>query len=133
MPLEAAGWVPSPLGTYLAFGVAEGGSDWRTWYVRDIDTGKRVLRWSDSPRDRAKMDLPPNAVDHIRERWEVMANAALQKAGVLLFPMGGQRMRAVTHLNVSAEDMHRTADILRQCLADGISDQPLTTSGPYEK
>ncbi|MCA9034396.1 MAG: aminotransferase class I/II-fold pyridoxal phosphate-dependent enzyme [Planctomycetaceae bacterium] len=59
--------------------------------------------------------------------------AALQKAGVLLFPMGGQRMRAVTHLNVSAEDMHRTADILRQCLADGISDQPLTTSGPYEK
>jgi hypothetical protein len=49
---------------------------------RDIDTGKRVLRWSDSPRDRAKMDLPPNAVDHIRERWEVMANAALQKAGV---------------------------------------------------
>lgn len=49
---------------------------------RDIDTGKRVLRWSDSPRDRAKMDLPPNAVDHIRERWEVMANAALEKAGI---------------------------------------------------
>lgn len=49
---------------------------------RDIETGKRVLRWSDSPRDRAKMDLPPNAVDHIRERWEVMANAALQKAGL---------------------------------------------------
>lgn len=49
---------------------------------RDIDTGKRVLRWSDSPRDRAKMGLVPNAVDYIRERWEVMANAALEKAGV---------------------------------------------------
>ncbi|MEZ6017372.1 MAG: prolyl oligopeptidase family serine peptidase [Planctomycetota bacterium] len=33
-----AGWVPSPLGTYLAFGVAEGGSDWRTWRVLDLES-----------------------------------------------------------------------------------------------
>lgn len=49
---------------------------------RDIETGRRVLRWSDSPRDRAKAGLPANAVEHIRARWEAMANAALEKAGV---------------------------------------------------
>lgn len=49
---------------------------------RDIETGKRVLRWSDSPRDRAKAGLEPNAVEHIRKRWEVKANQALRAAGI---------------------------------------------------
>lgn len=48
---------------------------------RDIETGKRVLRWSDSKRDREKAGLSPSPVDHIRQRWEVMANAALERAG----------------------------------------------------
>lgn len=48
---------------------------------RDFETGKRVLRWSDSPRDREKLGLPPNAVAHIRERWEALANEALARAG----------------------------------------------------
>ena len=48
---------------------------------RDIETGKRVLKWSDSPRDRAKEGLVPNAVEHIRERWEALANDALARAG----------------------------------------------------
>lgn len=48
---------------------------------RDIETHKRVLRWSDSPRDREKLGLPPNAVDHIRQRWEALANEALARAG----------------------------------------------------
>jgi hypothetical protein len=47
---------------------------------RDFETGKRVLRWSDSPRDRDKLGLPPNAVAHIRERWEALANEALARA-----------------------------------------------------
>lgn len=49
---------------------------------RDIETGRRVLKWSDSARDRKKDGLPPNAVDHIRERWEILANRALERAGL---------------------------------------------------
>ena len=48
---------------------------------RDIDTGKRVLRLSDSPRDRAKAGLEPKAVDWVRELWEHHANRALEAAG----------------------------------------------------
>lgn len=49
---------------------------------RDVDTGKRVLRLSDSTRDRIKAGLPgPKAVEWIRERWEVVCNRALEQAG----------------------------------------------------
>lgn len=49
---------------------------------RDIETGRRVLRLSDSARDRIKAGLPgPKAVEWVRERWEVAANKALKAAG----------------------------------------------------
>jgi hypothetical protein len=48
---------------------------------RDIETGKRVLRLSDSARDREAAGMTPKAVDWIRERWEHHANAALKAAG----------------------------------------------------
>lgn len=48
---------------------------------RDIETGKRVLRLSDSPRDRAKAGLEPKAVDWVRAKWEEHANRALEAAG----------------------------------------------------
>lgn len=48
---------------------------------RDIETGKRVLRLSDSPRDRAKAGLEPKAVDWVRALWERHANRALEEAG----------------------------------------------------
>lgn len=48
---------------------------------RDKETGKRVLRWSDSARDRKAAGLPENAVEMIRTRWEVLANQALERAG----------------------------------------------------
>ncbi|MCA9834120.1 MAG: MobA/MobL family protein [Thermomicrobiales bacterium] len=48
---------------------------------RDIETGRRVLRLSDSARDRAKAGLEPKAVDWVREKWEVHANRALEQAG----------------------------------------------------
>lgn len=48
---------------------------------RDIDTGRRVLRLSDSSRDRQKAGLEPKAVDWVRERWEHACNAALAQAG----------------------------------------------------
>lgn len=48
---------------------------------RDIETGKRVLRLSDSPRDRAKAGLEPKAVEWVRAQWEQHANHALEGAG----------------------------------------------------
>jgi len=48
---------------------------------RDVTTGKRVLRLSDSPRDRAKAGLEPKAVDWVRAKWEDHANRALERAG----------------------------------------------------
>lgn len=48
---------------------------------RDLETGRRVLRLSDSARDREKAGLEPKAVEWIRERWEHYANAALERAG----------------------------------------------------
>ncbi len=48
---------------------------------RDIETGKRALRLTDSPKDRVKAGLPENGVVWIRERWERDANRALEQAG----------------------------------------------------
>ena len=48
---------------------------------RDFETNKRHLRLSDSKRDRAKAGLTPNGVDHMRERWEIICNATLEKHG----------------------------------------------------
>lgn len=49
---------------------------------RDITAGRRVLRLSDNARDRMKAGLPgPKAVEWVRERWEAVCNAALQKHG----------------------------------------------------
>jgi prolyl oligopeptidase len=42
-------FVPSPDGKTFAYGQSEGGSDWVTYYVRDIATGKNtddVIRWT---------------------------------------------------------------------------------------
>lgn len=39
---------PSPDGRYLAYGVQDGGSDWRVWRVRDLQTGEDLedrLEW----------------------------------------------------------------------------------------
>ncbi len=43
-----AEWVPSDDGRYIAYALAEAGSDWRTWRVRDVATGTDLadeLRW----------------------------------------------------------------------------------------
>ena len=33
-------FVPSPDGKLLAYSLSDGGTDWRTWYVREVDSGK---------------------------------------------------------------------------------------------
>jgi prolyl oligopeptidase len=46
--VSLAGTAVSPKTKYLAFGKSEGGSDWHTWYVLDIGTGKALpdqLNW----------------------------------------------------------------------------------------
>jgi MobA/MobL family len=48
---------------------------------RDIETGKRVLLLSDSPRDRQAAGLVPNAVEWLRALWEDCLNRALERAG----------------------------------------------------
>ncbi|MFN9627539.1 MAG: prolyl oligopeptidase family serine peptidase [Planctomycetota bacterium] len=43
-----SGYVPSDDGKYLAYGVAESGSDWNVWRVRDVATGQDLsdtIRW----------------------------------------------------------------------------------------
>ena len=34
-----AEWAPSPDGSHLAYGIQDGGSDWRTWRVVDVESG----------------------------------------------------------------------------------------------
>jgi prolyl oligopeptidase len=46
--IALAGFAPSPDGRYLAYGQSEGGSDWRTLYVRDLRTSRNTadtIRW----------------------------------------------------------------------------------------
>ena len=43
-----SGFVPSPDGRYLAYGKSEGGSDWSTYFVRDLQKGRETgdsIRW----------------------------------------------------------------------------------------
>jgi len=46
--IALSSWYPSPSGQHLAYGQAEGGSDWSTYYVRELSTGKTlpdVVKW----------------------------------------------------------------------------------------
>ncbi len=46
--IALAGATPSDDGKLLAYGLADGGSDWRTWKVRDVATGKDLedeIKW----------------------------------------------------------------------------------------
>lgn len=47
--MSLASWIPSEDGKYLAYAIADGGSDWRTWRVREVATGKDtddLIQWS---------------------------------------------------------------------------------------
>jgi prolyl oligopeptidase len=46
--IALSAYYPSPDGQHVAFGQSEGGSDWSTYYVRDLATGKQtsdVIKW----------------------------------------------------------------------------------------
>lgn len=63
----------------------------------------------------------------------VQFSNALRQAGVYIGPMGGQRLRAVTHLDVDAADIPTALDAVRSCLARGFKDAVPTGSGPYSR
>ena len=46
--IALSAWVPSPDGSHLAYGQSEGGSDWSTYYVRELSDGRQwpdTIRW----------------------------------------------------------------------------------------
>jgi prolyl oligopeptidase len=46
--IALSGFEPSPDGRYFAYGQSEGGSDWSTYFVRELDSGKQLtdtIRW----------------------------------------------------------------------------------------
>jgi len=50
--ISIAGFEPSPSGRYVAYGLAEAGSDWQTWRVLDVDSGEHLpdeLSWLKFP------------------------------------------------------------------------------------
>ncbi|MEO1981953.1 MAG: beta-eliminating lyase-related protein, partial [Fuerstiella sp.] len=63
----------------------------------------------------------------------VQLAAALKERGVRMGPMGGQRMRAATHLDISEQNILAAADAVRACVEKGFVDQELVGSGPYSK
>lgn len=60
-------------------------------------------------------------------------SAALLDRGVKIGPSGPQRLRACTHLDVTREDMLKTADLLRQTIKAGFSQYKGSTTGPYAR
>jgi len=58
---------------------------------------------------------------------------ALKQRGVNVGPMGGQRMRAATHLDVTASDISTAVDAVKDCAVNGIASEQLVGAGPYGK
>ncbi|MDG2131724.1 MAG: GntG family PLP-dependent aldolase [Fuerstiella sp.] len=87
------------------------------------------------------IDARPDATESNLVFFEISAElgtavqlaAALKERDVRIGPMGGQRMRAATHIDVSKQDVLSTADAVRACVEKGFANQELVGSGPYSK
>ncbi len=40
--VSLSGWSPSPDGRMLAYGLSDGGTDWRSWHLMDVSTGEKM-------------------------------------------------------------------------------------------
>ncbi|MCH2201308.1 MAG: beta-eliminating lyase-related protein [Fuerstiella sp.] len=59
--------------------------------------------------------------------------SALSEFDVRMSPFRGQRMRAVTHLDVEAEDIPKAVDAVRKAMAAGIREQRVPAGGPHSE
>jgi threonine aldolase len=63
----------------------------------------------------------------------VQLAGALKSCGVLIGPSGGQTLRAVTHLDVTQDDIRQAAAAVAESITTGFSEQPLVGDGPYNR
>lgn len=63
----------------------------------------------------------------------VQLAAALSEKGVKIGPMGGQRMRAATHLDVKDSDIPLVITAVKEVMAAGFGQMALVGSGPYSR
>lgn len=82
--------------------------------------------------DRIKTNLVFFEIDAAYGLANQLADA-LREQGVLVGPMGEQRLRAVTHLDVTASDIGGALDTIRQCMTAGFADRPRIGNGPYSR
>ena len=58
---------------------------------------------------------------------------AMRDRGVLIGPMGGQRVRLVTHLDVAEEDVQTIILAAQDALQQGFRDRPVQGKGPFSR
>ena len=58
-------------------------------------------------------------------------SARLRQRGVKINPTGPQRLRGCTHLGVTREQALRAAEIIGECLSEGLAGVAETVTGPY--
>ena len=107
---------------------------------RDIETGKRVVGFSESPRDWRKAGKPEESPTHwIRERWEHHANQALEQAGhdkrIDRRSLEVQREEALKQGDIKrAQELDRKAQIHVGAKAQRLHDKGITpnSKGKYQ-
>ena len=63
----------------------------------------------------------------------VQLSGKLREQGIFIGPMGGQRMRACTHLDISTEDIGTITDAIREACSTGFREYAVVGAGPYDK
>jgi len=82
--------------------------------------------------DRVKSNLVFFEIDADRGLASQLAGT-LKEQGVLVSPMGSQRLRAVTHLDVGSAEIAQAAEKVRDCMMKGLTDAPSVGHAPYSK
>lgn len=63
----------------------------------------------------------------------VQLSGKLREQGILIGPMGGQRMRGCTHLDITREDVIAVSEAVRAACATGFREYAVVGAGPYDK
>ena len=57
----------------------------------------------------------------------------LKEHGIMIGPMGGQRMRAATHLDITADDINTITSAVSEACSSGFREFATVGAGPYDK